>query len=226
MRTGQPRLPAFGHESLPSLLDAERGPAAVLLELPQELRARQGPLAADELVPEGLHERGGAHLADAEEPLDIAPGEELSVELLELADSVGMASSHRSFPGTVEVLSARWAAVLSGGVNVFARVTSAGTSTRSTTRLWPLRLPVYGRRGPGDPDAQVAAGSARAPEGHDGFVDLGRQTLDPSGGSAAEAVVPRANRWRRIGLLRCRRRPHSSGSPIGPRPGRRNPSSD
>ena len=43
------------------------------------------PLVADELGPEGLHERGGAHLADAEEPLDVALGEELPVERLELA---------------------------------------------------------------------------------------------------------------------------------------------
>ena len=54
------------------LLDAERGPPPVLLEVLQELRPRQGPLVADELGPEGLHEGGGAHLADAEEPFDVA----------------------------------------------------------------------------------------------------------------------------------------------------------
>ena len=81
---------SFGDQARASLLlDAERGPAPVLLELLQKPGPRQGPLVADELGPEGLHERGGAHLADAEEPLDVAPGEELPVELLELADGVG-----------------------------------------------------------------------------------------------------------------------------------------
>ena len=74
---GERRPGGDGPASL--LLAAERGPAAVLLELLQELRPRERPLVADELGPEGLHERGGAHLADAEEPLDVAPREELPV---------------------------------------------------------------------------------------------------------------------------------------------------
>ena len=53
-------------------LDAEGGPAAVLLELLPGPGPRQGSLVADEFRPEGLHEGGGAHLADAEEPLDVA----------------------------------------------------------------------------------------------------------------------------------------------------------
>ena len=55
------------------------------------------------LGPEGLHERGGAHLADARSPLDVAPGEELPVELLELADGVGDGEEPPSFAGTVQM---------------------------------------------------------------------------------------------------------------------------
>ena len=65
-------------------------------------------LVADELGPERLHEGGGAHLADAEDPLDVAAREQGPVELFELADGVAeMARSHRGFAGTVQVLSAR-----------------------------------------------------------------------------------------------------------------------
>ena len=72
---GQPGLLELGDQARASLLlDAARGPAPVLLELLQEPGSRQGPLVPDELGPEGLHERGGTHLADAEEPLDVAPG--------------------------------------------------------------------------------------------------------------------------------------------------------
>ena len=56
------------------LLDAECGPAPVLLELLQELRPEQGPLVADELGPEGLHQRRRPDLRHAEEPFDVAPG--------------------------------------------------------------------------------------------------------------------------------------------------------
>ena len=86
---------------------AERGPAPVLLEQLQELGPRQGLLVADELGPEGRHEGGGAHLADAEEPLDVAPGEELPVELLELADGVGDGEEPPGLRGHREVLTRR-----------------------------------------------------------------------------------------------------------------------
>ena len=55
----------------------------------QELRPGQSSLVAGHLSPEGLHQRQGADLADAEELLDVAPGEQRPVERLELADGVG-----------------------------------------------------------------------------------------------------------------------------------------
>ena len=105
----RPGLPELGEQALaPLLLVAERRPAAVLLGLLQEL----GPPGASaglptSSAPRGLHEGGGAHLADAEEPLDVAAREEGPIELLELAVASGMARSHRGCAGTVEVLSAR-----------------------------------------------------------------------------------------------------------------------
>jgi len=61
---GQPGRLELGDQARASLLlDAERGPAVVLLELLQEPGPREGPLVAGELGPEGPHEGGGAHLA-------------------------------------------------------------------------------------------------------------------------------------------------------------------
>ena len=82
----------------------ERRPAAVLLELRQEPSPGQGPLVAGHLGPEGLHEGGRAHFADAEEALDVAPGEERPVELLELADGVGDGEEPPGLRGHREVL--------------------------------------------------------------------------------------------------------------------------
>ena len=136
---GQPGLLELGDQArAPLLLDAERGPAAVLLEQLQELGPRQGPLVADELGPEGLHERGGAHLADAEEPLDIAPDEQIPVELLELADGVGDGEQPPGLRGHGAGPQRQVVAVpAGGGVDGFARATSAGASTCRPTRLWP-----------------------------------------------------------------------------------------
>ena len=58
---------------------------------------------ADELGAEGPHELGGAHLVDAEEPPDVAPHEELPVELLALADAGG----DGGLAATGEILSAK-----------------------------------------------------------------------------------------------------------------------
>ena len=167
-----------------------RGRRAPLdLEL-QEPSPRQSSLVADELGPQGLHERGGAHLADAEGPLDVPPGEEWS---------------HRGFAGTVEVLSAsrrtgRLAAAWTGSRGR----QSAGTSTRRLTRLWP-RLAGCASGSTSGPRAAVpgldasvstsAAGAAasssttspaarfRAPEGRGELVAGGRQTSGPAWGS-------------------------------------------
>ena len=79
----------------------------MLLELLQELRPGQGPLVPDELAAEGLHERGGAHLADAEEPLDVAPREQGPVELLQLADGVRDGEEPPWLGGDLEVLTRR-----------------------------------------------------------------------------------------------------------------------
>ena len=57
-------------------------------ELAEELRPGQRSLAAGHLGPEGLHEGGGPGGRDAEEPFDVAAGEEGPVELFELADGV------------------------------------------------------------------------------------------------------------------------------------------
>ena len=46
------------------------------------------------------------NLADAEEPLDVAPREEWPVDLLELADGVGDAEEPPGLRGHLQVLSA------------------------------------------------------------------------------------------------------------------------
>ena len=58
-------------------------------ELAQELWSRERSLVAGERGPEGLHERRRAGPRDAEEPLDVAPREQVAVQGLELADGVG-----------------------------------------------------------------------------------------------------------------------------------------
>ena len=58
-------------------------------ELAEEFRPGQRSLVAGHLGPEGLHEGGGPGGRDAEEPFDVAAGEEGPVELFELADGVG-----------------------------------------------------------------------------------------------------------------------------------------
>ena len=58
-------------------------------ELAEELRSGERSLVAGHLGPEGLHERRRPGARDAEEPFEIAAGEEVAVERLELADGVG-----------------------------------------------------------------------------------------------------------------------------------------
>ena len=174
-------------------------PAPVLLELLQELRPRRGPLVADELGPEGLHERGGAHLADAEEPLEVAEREQVPVELLlELAGGVGDGEEPTGLGGHRRGPQRRVAAgPAGGGVDGFA-----GDVGRDS-RVLPGRLDGY-----------------PSPAG-------GRTVGIPlSGGRAGqplEAVWTRPlGRWRgrrphRYGAARNRRRPEvARTTPNGP----------
>ena len=65
-------------------------PCPVPAELAQELSfGGERSLVAGHLGPEGLHERRRPGARDAEEPFEIAAGEEVAVERLELADGVG-----------------------------------------------------------------------------------------------------------------------------------------
>ena len=57
-------------------------------ELAQERGARQGQQVPGPAGAEGRHQGDGADLRDAEEPFEIAAGEEVAVERLELADGV------------------------------------------------------------------------------------------------------------------------------------------
>ena len=58
-------------------------------ELAEELCSRERALVAGERGPEGLHERRRPGSRDAEELLEIAAGEEVAVERVELTDGVG-----------------------------------------------------------------------------------------------------------------------------------------
>ena len=51
--------------------------------------------------------RAAARTLPTPKPLDVAPREELPVELLELADGVGDGEDPPGFAGTVQVLTAR-----------------------------------------------------------------------------------------------------------------------
>ena len=67
----------------------------------------------------------GAHLADAEEPFDVAPREELPVEVLELLTASGMASSPPGLRGHRAGSQRQVATPASRGVKWFARPKSA-----------------------------------------------------------------------------------------------------
>ena len=104
-----------------------RLPAPVLLELLQEPGPGQGPLVAGHLGAEGLHQRRRPGLRHAEEPLDVAQGDQGPVEVLELADGVGDGEQPPGLRGHRAGPQRQGAAVPSGGgVNGFARATSAG----------------------------------------------------------------------------------------------------
>ena len=70
-------------------LVADGGPGPGPAELAQERGARQGQEVPRAAGAEGGHQGDGADLRDAEEPFEIAAGEEGAVERVELADGVG-----------------------------------------------------------------------------------------------------------------------------------------
>ena len=87
---GEPGLADRGDDPFAArLLAAEGGPFPVAAELAQELGARQGQDVPGPAGAEGRHQLRGAHLRDAEEVLEVAAGEQVPVELFELADGVG-----------------------------------------------------------------------------------------------------------------------------------------
>ena len=87
---GEPGLADRGDDPVAARrLAAEGGPCQVPSELAQELGAREGQQVPGPAGAEGRHQGDGADLRDAEEPFQIAAGEELAVERVELADGVG-----------------------------------------------------------------------------------------------------------------------------------------
>ena len=127
---------AAGRHRSAAILETSRQGGEAARARPGRCQGAVAPRA--DLGPEGLHERGGADLGDAEEVLDVAPGEQGPVELLELADGVGDGEEppgfrgHRAGPHRQTENGPP-----GGGVNGFARSMSARMSTRRATRLWP-----------------------------------------------------------------------------------------
>ena len=80
----------------------------------------------------------GAHLADTEEPLDVAPREQRPVKLLELADGVGDGEEPPGLRGCGAGPQRQpESGPPGGGVDGFAR----GASPRRAPRLWPATVP-------------------------------------------------------------------------------------
>ena len=143
------RLPVRADQTLPTfLLDAERDPSAVLLETAAGASSAAGSSGCRRArLPKVFMSAAARTGADAEEPLDVAPGEELAS---------GMDSSHLGFAGTVEILSASGPAGPSGGgVNGFARGDVGGLDVdlplrRAAGNAWPcIGLDVGAGRGSG-----------------------------------------------------------------------------
>ena len=151
----------------------------------------RGPLVADELGPEGLHQHRRPGLRHPEEPLDVAPGEELLVEVLELADGIGDGEQPPGLRGHLRASAPR------GRRTVWRRLerVRAGDDTPTATRRrlcigldggagdgcsgsgGGLRLDAgVRRRNRGDLAGCYASGAARAAEGHGELVDVDRQT--------------------------------------------------
>ena len=168
----------------------KRGPAAVFPELLQELRPRQRSLVAGELRPEGLHQRRRPGLRHAEEPFDIAPGEQGPVELLELADGVGDGQQPPGLRGHRRGPQRQVAAGPSGGeVNGFARATSVWMSTCRPTR----RRPRLAGRASGSTSGPSAAVPGRV-----------EASVSTTSAGAAEATSTATSPAARLAALRTR----------------------
>ena len=80
----------LGHQArAPLLLAAERGPLPVLPQLPQELGPPKDTRRPDELRPERPHQLRRPRPRHPEQPLHVAPREQVPVQGLELPDGVG-----------------------------------------------------------------------------------------------------------------------------------------
>ena len=91
-------------------LAADGGPCPGPAELAQEVGARQGQDVPGPAGAEGRHQGGGAARRDAEEPVEIAAGEEGAVQRRELADGVGdgeQPAGLRGHPSTLLSLGGR-----------------------------------------------------------------------------------------------------------------------
>ena len=87
---GEPRLAERGHQArAPLLLAAERGPLPVLPQLPQERGPPKDTRRPDARRPERPHPLRRPRPRDPEQPLHVAPREQVPVQGLELADGVG-----------------------------------------------------------------------------------------------------------------------------------------
>ena len=83
-------LAELGHQArAPLLLAAVGGPRLVLPELAQELAPPEDARRPDELRPEHRHQLRRPRPRHPEQPLHVAPREQVPVELLELPDGVG-----------------------------------------------------------------------------------------------------------------------------------------
>ena len=86
---GEPRLAELGHQArAPLLLAAERGPLPVLPQLPQERGPPKDTRRPDELRPERPHQLRRPRPRHPEQPLHVAPREQVPVQGLELPDGV------------------------------------------------------------------------------------------------------------------------------------------
>ena len=87
---GEPRLAERGHQArAPLLLAAERGPLPVRPQLPQERGPPKDTRRPDELRPERPHQLRRPRPRHPEQPLHVAPREQVPVQGLELPDGVG-----------------------------------------------------------------------------------------------------------------------------------------
>ena len=133
------------------------------------------------------------------------PGEELPVELLELADGVGDGEEPRGYAGTVQGPQRQVATPAGRGVKRFARETAAGTSARRLTHLWSRLTgstavlaagPAWLKASVSTPAAGAVTSTATTPAARPGRLRSAASSAtsagrppDPLGAAAAEAAV-------------------------------------